>query len=469
MMQEVKRVSTQEIFGLIDGQRPTEIPCLRGNRSLKSAHASVSSPHTNPTCEEDDNTMKKKTKSPIGRGLLVLVLSVVLVTPALAEKEVTGVSFDQTVTANQFVRVTDPLTVSWTKPADDTNVMAYILKFTTTSTALTDQEFSADSYDFLVNAGIHNQTIGADFFKAYDSNQVRYLHMKTQYLNVNTIPPSIAYSSDVVTGPIRIDNVAPTGTLTLDPTSGSSKQINVSMTPSEPIKYYWLSQATNFPGGSGTDYTLFPQSTWTLLDGTDYGKVTLYAWFEDLAGNRSTAASASADYNFQAPVKINHNDIFSIAVDGELGFTVDQQTNYTWTITDASVAGVVEFKGASAGVASVTVVGKKPGTFTITATPQTGDPLKTGTITVAETTKTFTIALSAGWNLISIPVIPADKDITKVLSGIAGKYSIVWGEFDPATSGWKSYNPTKPKNTLEVMGPKKGYWVNANADATLSY
>jgi len=415
--------------------------------------------------------MKKKTKSPIWRGLLVLVLSLVLVTPALAEKEVTGVGFDQTVTASQFVRVTSPLTVSWTKPADDANVMAYILKFTTTSTPLSDQEFNVDARDFNdgppISAGVHNQTISTDFFKAYDSDQVRYLHMKTQFLNVNTGQP--AYSSDVVTGPIRIDNVAPTGTLTLDPTSGSSKQINITMAPSEAIKTYWIGQSGTFPGGAGTAYSdLTKNPTWTLLDGTAYGAVTISAWFEDLAGNRTTAASASADYNFQAPVKINHNDIFSIAVDGELGFTVDQTTTYNWTITDASVAGVVEFKGTSAGVASATVVGKKPGTFTITATPTAGGTaLKTGTITVSETKTTRQYNLLTGLNIISLSRTGTGWLKAADLATAVGSVCQSIIRWDASKMGFISHIKGVPLNNFDLT-PGDGYFVNVSGAFLLS-
>jgi hypothetical protein len=241
------------------------------------------------------------------------------------------------------------------------------------------------------------------------------------------------------------------------------------------VQYYWLSDSDTFPGGTGKDYSPDTSDTVNLKDKTSYGNVTINAWFQDMAGNRSTAASASAVYNYTASVSIQHAPVSSINVGATIGFTVDSATLYKWTITP-SVSGVAEFQEGGTTLndaSSVTVVGIAPGTFTVSAVPTASPsdtPLATGTITVMQTTKTFDIALAAGWNLISIPYQPADTTITSVLSGIAGKYSVVWAEFNPATSGWKNYNPLKDisLNSLKTMEPNKGYWINATEPCTLS-
>jgi hypothetical protein len=342
-----------------------------------------------------DASFPRKRESSIFRRLyaywpaMLLVLGLLLAAgplQAATAYDVTGVTFSQTVTAQQFVRVTQDLNVSWTAPTGVVpDPMNYYLKFSESNAAWTGLDPSnAATYDFVVQHPAGFQTIPKSFFDAYDSDKVRYLHIITQYLNTQTA--SVAYSDDVVSAAIRIDNVAPTGTLTLDPTSGTTKQINVSMTPSEPIKWFWLNDASSWPGGAGTDYTLFQQGTVNLRDGTAYGTVKIYGWFEDYAGNRTTAASASADYTYQAPVAIQYNSA-TVNVDATLAFTVDGAAKYDWTITDASVEGVVEFSGASTDVASATVTGKKAGTFTITAVPKAGgSTLKTATITVVQTT-----------------------------------------------------------------------------------
>jgi hypothetical protein len=125
-----------------------------------------------------------------------------------------------------------------------------------------------------------------------------------------------------------------------------------------------------------------------LRDGTAFGNVTISAWFEDFAGNRSTAASASAIYQFTAPVSIQYN-ASSVAVNSTLVFTVDSSTHYNWVITP-SADGVAFVQGTTLltqnDSASLTVEGKAVGTFTVTATPTAGGSAlpATGTITVLQ-------------------------------------------------------------------------------------
>jgi len=335
--------------------------------------------------------MRKKLTFFIRQTLLILcvLIGTYGVLWAATDYEVSGVTFSQPVTTDQFRALTEDLTVSWTNPTGMTYTpMTYYLKFTTSSAQLLTTEFNDTLYDFKVDDPGTFSTIVKSFFDAYDSNTLRYLHIRTQYPDPSS---GSAFSDDVVTGPIRIDNVAPTGLITLNPTSGNSRVVNVSaVTPSESIKYYWLSDSVTFPGGAGIDYSQYPTSTVEIASGTSYGNVTIYAWFQDQAGNRSTAAYVSAVYNYTAPTSIQYTSS-SINVDATLGFTVDQATKYTWTITNASVEGVAEFSGSATEVHSVTVVGKKAGTFTMTATPTSGTALKTGMITVVQTTSTVVI------------------------------------------------------------------------------
>jgi hypothetical protein len=67
------------------------------------------------------------------------------------------------------------------------------------------------------------------------------------------------------------------------------------------------------------------------------------------------------------------------------------------------------------------------------------------------------IWLPPGWNLISLPVIPADLSIASVLAPIYGKYLGVWG-YDQ-TNGWTVYRPGASGNTLTAFEAGKGYWI----------
>jgi len=325
------------------------------------------------------NMMKMVRRLPVLLAILGMVA--VTVVPARAANEVTGVKLEPTVMSDQFVKLTEDLVVSWTAPSG-VDVMNYLLKINTSSAALSDTDFNDTSgkYDYLVDPTVTSQIIPKSVFDSYDSNQLRYLHVKTLY-----VPGS--FSSDVVAGPIRIDNVAPTGSISLDPSSGSSTQITITLSPSTDTKYYWLSNSTTMPADEAKqDYTASNQAVGSFFPAypdTAYGKVTLYAWFKDYAGNVSTAPTAQADYTYADPVAIQ-GSTSDLGVDATRDFTVDQSTSYTWTITDASVEGVAVISGSASG-ATVTVVGKKVGTFTVTATSTSGTTLKTGTIKVVQT------------------------------------------------------------------------------------
>lgn len=333
--------------------------------------------------------MKKNKILRFWRVLLILGL-LIAAAPVQAQTDyrVTGVTFSHPVTTGQFFRMTEDLTVSWKAPTGvDPAPMNYYLKFNESSEAWTGLDpNNAATYDFEVAHPVDFKIIPKSFFDAYDSDKLRYLHIRTQY------PPGPAYSDDVVSAAIRIDNVAPTGTITLNPTSGNSTSTTVKISPSLDTKNYWISNSASYQPveGEKQDYTLFPEATGSFFPSypqTNYGNVTIYAWFRDMAGNMTTGPTASAVYNYQAPVSINHNNVFQISVGGNLGFTVDGTTTYAWTITDRSPTDVAAFSGGGTGpvnAASVTVVGAKAGTFTVTATPTPGDPLKTGTITVVQ-------------------------------------------------------------------------------------
>ncbi len=83
---------------------------------------------------------------------------------------------------------------------------------------------------------------------------------------------------------------------------------------------------------------------------------------------------------------------------------------------------------------------------------------------------TFILPLSAGWNLISIPLVPEDTSIGSVLSQVNGDFSIVWAyDASDVADPWKKYDPSVPfGNDLSKVKPGKGYWIMMTADDTLS-
>jgi len=67
-----------------------------------------------------------------------------------------------------------------------------------------------------------------------------------------------------------------------------------------------------------------------------------------------------------------------------------------------------------------------------------------------------------GWNLISIPTVPLDTSIDKVLGDAASKINAVW-TYDTATNQWYVYRPSSPETSnLETMTAGYGYWIDVN-------
>jgi|GEM_PF-2071231 len=83
--------------------------------------------------------------------------------------------------------------------------------------------------------------------------------------------------------------------------------------------------------------------------------------------------------------------------------------------------------------------------------------------------------LYQGWNLVSLPVIPLDKDVETVLPGYDGlvegvtdQVEVVWG-YDAATGEWYAYGPEAPEaSELTALKEGEGYWIKMSGDATMT-
>jgi hypothetical protein len=108
-------------------------------------------------------------------------------------------------------------------------------------------------------------------------------------------------------------------------------------------------------------------------------------------------------------------------------------------------------------------------TFTVEVTDS--QPLKaTKQFTLTTTPPGLKVPLSAGFNLFSLPVIPSDASISKVIGNqLAGQAAYVYS-YSPA-SGWSIgyYDDTSGtwKGALTTIDPDKGYWVKVSSAVTL--
>jgi hypothetical protein len=116
------------------------------------------------------------------------------------------------------------------------------------------------------------------------------------------------------------------------------------------------------------------------------------------------------------------------------------------------------------------------GTYSITASVSGYGTFSPQTLSLTTTGQTVNagnlsmnpaaLALSSGWNLISLPAQPANTAIASVLSGIAGSYEVVWAYPNQA---WQVYDPNDIQgSTLTTMQAGTGYWIKMTAAQTLS-
>jgi hypothetical protein len=87
-----------------------------------------------------------------------------------------------------------------------------------------------------------------------------------------------------------------------------------------------------------------------------------------------------------------------------------------------------------------------------------------------------TVVLNKGWNLVSLPIIPVNADITAVLADIMEdgdvKVESVW-YYNPTITDpnkrWQSYVPGGPTPTLTTIEDGKAYWINVKEATSFTF
>jgi hypothetical protein len=74
--------------------------------------------------------------------------------------------------------------------------------------------------------------------------------------------------------------------------------------------------------------------------------------------------------------------------------------------------------------------------------------------------------LKEGWNLISLPVQPAESGIESVLKSISGSVGAVFA-YDARSGSYQSYVPSASQNDLRLMEAGRGYWIYVHEDSLL--
>ena len=69
------------------------------------------------------------------------------------------------------------------------------------------------------------------------------------------------------------------------------------------------------------------------------------------------------------------------------------------------------------------------------------------------------LALSSGWNFLSLPKIPLNSDIETILADVSTSVRIAWG-WDNRNQVWTKWTPTGgTSNAMSSMESGKGYWI----------
>ncbi|MDD3007131.1 MAG: HYR domain-containing protein, partial [Candidatus Pacebacteria bacterium] len=83
-------------------------------------------------------------------------------------------------------------------------------------------------------------------------------------------------------------------------------------------------------------------------------------------------------------------------------------------------------------------------------------------------TTTIGINLQVGWNLVSLPIIPEDSSIEAVLGETTLSHIEIIQYYDTENEQWLTYKPGVTGGGLTTMEAGKGYWVDMNANDTLT-
>jgi hypothetical protein len=121
--------------------------------------------------------------------------------------------------------------------------------------------------------------------------------------------------------------------------------------------------------------------------------------------------------------------------------------SYSWAVSD-NVSSTCKLMIKATDPAGNDKESLPSGSFAITAA---ANPVQTGSVT-----------LRAGWNLMSLPLIPTNTDIANILASVMPNVISVQ-YYQDATTGFIDYTPGAEGNTLTTMVDGKAYWIKMYA------
>ncbi len=144
---------------------------------------------------------------------------------------------------------------------------------------------------------------------------------------------------------------------------------------------------------------------------------------------------------------------------GALTFVSATPSQGSWTAPTWTVGGLV-VGGSATLVIAATVTQTTPITNTATVTCDQPDPFQSNnSASVTLNMTSMSITLNKGWNLISLPLMPTNGNITALFSGLP--VDAIWS-YNGGT--WHYYGD----GVLTALADGLGYWVHMTAAATLT-
>jgi|GEM_PF-6131564 len=336
---------------------------------------------------------------------------------AWATYEVTNVTTSASTGLTPQTGPAEDLEVEWTKPTmgGTDSLIEYVYIWNNSATLLDDTELNQSTNEGSVAGTLDPPFLTKDNqdFASDDYDDIWYLHIKTSYLSLTEGPK---LSTDVVVGPFNFDNVAPTGTIGLDTsvagqtaTTSSVNPVTLSLTSAADTDTVYLGNSSTL--ALATESAFANSLSFEVTEGS--GSKTIYAWFEDQAGNVSSAPVTLSFTLFEGKT-MSPSGAVTIDLGAIQTFTIlgaQGGETFDWAIIEASPADVASPLTA-ADVASVDITGDNEGTFKLQATSNTDAAVYTsGTITVQQSGYTITHSYRTGLNL--VPFTLTGTGITK--------------------------------------------------------
>ncbi len=178
-------------------------------------------------------------------------------------------------------------------------------------------------------------------------------------------------------------------------------------------------------------------------------------------------AGAVAGSAFTTQPVVTIQDLYGNTVDSAASVTIAIKpgtgapgATLDGTLTVSAVSGEATFAGLNLDYAWTYVL-------VATSTELESGESNSFSVIASEELDTVSLLLNPGWNLISLPLIPVDSSITAVLDGALDNVISAWS-YNAATETWTSWSPYGFSD-LTTMVDGKGYWINMNAEATISF